>query len=118
MMGVEPEEVERVLGADSEIMSPIVCMIKTGRLEALCATFSTTTHPAGSQTVIQVVDHDEQTRTIALRLEAQAKAHLPSYAVPRYWIPLPNPPLDQNGKLNRGIVRNLVSALLDDEIVL
>lgn len=114
---LEPEEVEAVLNADSEIMSPLVCLVKTGRVEALCATFSTKSLPAESHTVIEILDHNEQTRTISLRLEAYAKVHLPSYAVPRYWIPLTSPPLDQNSKLNRGLVRKLVSSLPERDIL-
>jgi len=112
---IEPEEIERVIGAVPEIQAAVVSLIRTEQAEALCAVFSTTSQP-GRETASRSPRLARQTTSLALRLEDLARAHLPHYAVPRYWVPLSKVPTDANGKLDRLAVRKAISALSKNEL--
>ena len=111
---IELEEIEKLIGTIPEIRSTVVLLIKTDQVEAICATFSTRNQSDPKTATILKLEN--QTTDLVLRLDDLLRAHLPSYTVPRYWVPLSKIPSDINHKLDRLSVRNTISALSKDEL--
>lgn len=112
---IELEEIEKLISSIREIQSTVVSLIKTEQVEAICATFSTRSQ-AGPEIATRILKLDKQTTDLASRLNDLVGAHLPQYAVPRYWVPLSRVPSDANGKIDRSSVRTAISALSKDEL--
>ncbi|KPM37546.1 Linear gramicidin synthase subunit B [Neonectria ditissima] len=96
---IELEEVERVVGAAApNVRSSVAFLVKSGLTEAFQD------------------PHDVDTQNLASRLEESLRSQLPHYAVAQYWVPTTGIPMLANGKLNRRLVRSVISDMTAAEL--
>lgn len=111
---IELEEIESVLGAIPEIFSVIALLLSRKSFETICVAFSIN-RSASSSSQRAIIPQIEHTESVS-HLQEKAKATLPHYAVPSYWVPFCTIPRNRNGKLDRQIITDRISALSDVEL--
>lgn len=63
-----------------------------------------------------VLSTDLKTKDLIFELDNLARTHLPHYAISRYWISLFKISSNENGKLDRRWVSNIISAFATEEL--
>lgn len=112
---IELEEIESVLGTIPEVYSVIALLVRRESFEALCVAFSISRSAASSSSQGTIIPQIEHTELIS-HLHEKAKATLPYYAVPSYWVPFLTIPTNRNGKVDRQIIADRIAALPDVEL--
>lgn len=112
---IELEEIESVLGTIPKVCSVIALLVRRESFEAICVAFSVSRSAASSSSQCTIIPQIEHTELIS-HLQEKAKATLPYYAVPSYWVPFFTIPRNRNGKMDRQIITNRIAALPDVEL--
>jgi non-ribosomal peptide synthetase component F/aryl carrier-like protein len=102
---IELEEVERVLTSAGAGHSVLVSKVTRNRGEALCVLISPSTPFNNDQMSVLVAEFEEL-----------ARSHLPTFAIPRHWVPCKDISLDSNGKVNRRAANEYIAGLSDAEL--